>query len=354
MKKIIILFFLVLIFFELNAQKKTLNQEILEAIEFAETDSTTNTFYIKRPNKSFRKENVTICSVCTIEYDSINERFLFEKKKSNNIAFFKREGRYKFYTSFNDKKLKNFKKGRVGNYSQSSSISLLYNDMIEVAKKNNLLDSSITFCFFSKDRKLTNTMNLVLVNRNKGLYITNQNIVYDNIECAIGSYYGSVERFIQKKKDDVRKSTIKLDSLSDAIRIIKHDYINYLKYCPKDTLNNIKKLTEEIERVTGSLNTNEKRLIKKKILKKLKYPVKDVGSFGISFYDKDISRSLASILIREQFNEYLNYRSFYSNFNYKAINYLAHNFNLLKNENLVGNQYPNFESYIISLLCKNK
>lgn len=351
MKEIFIFIILFFSYFFSNAQNKNLRNEIIDAIEFAETDTSTVSISKKLPNQKFFRNDVKIYPVFIIGYNFFTKKVNLIKNKNINIAFFPKNGSYKIYASDNSKKLINPVFGRVGSYPLKGDFSKLYNKIFKKFEDNDLLNSSLSFCYFSDNNKLSNTMKPILINTEKNKFITNQLSIVNNIEFAITNYFGSLDRFIQEKKDEAIKNKYKIESLKDAVKVIKNNYTNYIKHHPQDTIKNLNIFLKELDNVTGELNVSERRLLTDKILKRINYfPKTSSGSFGIFFYNVDISEILLSVLTRERFNKYLAYNLMHKTINNKAKRYFIYQFRRLKKNGDIENKYHDINSYIKDIL----
>lgn len=174
----------------LNAQDDKIKKEIITTIEFYEIGyGKVNSLMPYEKNKDFNKEKISISQINYI----INIKGTLELKKDSlhSLAYFFKNGNYKFYTSNNLRKLKDYRYGRISSYSEKSSLSKKYNSFLNFAKENNLFDNSLEFCYLFNNRFVPNKKKLILYNKNKNKYIGNNLIIYNNLKKAIRSYFNN-------------------------------------------------------------------------------------------------------------------------------------------------------------------
>ena len=184
----IIAYLLFFVLLNLNAQSDKIKKEIIATIEFYETGyEKVHTVKPYKKNKDFNKEKINISQINYI----VNLKGTLELKKDSlhSLAYFLKNGNYKFYISNNLRKLKDYRYGRVSYYSEKSSLSKIYNSFLNSAKENDLFDNSLEFCYLFNSRFLSNTMKLILYNKNKNKYIGNNLVIYDSLKKAIRSYF---------------------------------------------------------------------------------------------------------------------------------------------------------------------
>ena len=203
-KLYIIVYLLFFGLLKLNAQSDKVKKEIISTIEFYETGyEKVRSVRPYKKNKDFDKEKIIISQINYIVNN--NDTLKLKKDSLHNLAYFLKNKNYKFYTSYNLKKLKDYRYGRVSNYPEKSSLTKKYNSFLNSAKENNLFDNSLEFCYLLNSRLLSNTMKLILFNKIKNKYIGNNLVIYNSLEKAIRSYFDNNTNFENYLKDIEKK-----------------------------------------------------------------------------------------------------------------------------------------------------
>jgi hypothetical protein len=207
MKLHIIVFLLFFGLLNLNAQNDKIKKEIITAIEFYETGyEKVHTVKPYKKNKDFNAERITISQINYIV--NIKDTLELKKDSSHSLVYFVKNGNYKFYISNNLRKLKDYRYGRVSNYSEKSTITKLYNNYLNFAKENDLFDNSLEYCYLYHNRLVFNTMKLILYNKNKNKYIGNNLVIYDSLKNAIKCYFDDNNDFEKYLKTNTEKGIV--------------------------------------------------------------------------------------------------------------------------------------------------
>jgi hypothetical protein len=141
-------------------------------------------------------------------------------------------------------------------------------------------------------------------------YIDNKLNRYLDIQSIIKYRYGCIEKYNELKEDEKIKAEliVKLRNTEYAKSIIRNDYSMWEYHFPKDTLIIYNLFINEMDSIV-KLTSEQKQILKYKLIEKHEFDSKLFCDYNIVFLNKDVTNIIKSVLTKEQFIHYQEQRT---------------------------------------------
>ncbi|OQP46818.1 hypothetical protein A4H97_04655 [Niastella yeongjuensis] len=134
--------------------------------------------------------------------------------------------------------------------------------------------------------------------------------VYNGIQSLLAHKYGSVDKFVDLKKENLEKTELlqKNASPDKWKHLVRNNYTKWTERHPTDTAGIFDLFVKEMDGIV-QLSDRQKELIKQAIYSKLSYCGKYNGRPGIQFINQDIAPLIYNVLTQGQYASYIHQRA---------------------------------------------
>ncbi|MBO9205398.1 MULTISPECIES: hypothetical protein [Niastella] len=130
--------------------------------------------------------------------------------------------------------------------------------------------------------------------------------VYSGIQPLLVNKYGSVDKFVELKKENLEKMQLLQNNASPESwkHLVRNNYTKWTERYPTDTAGVFDLFVKEMDTIVR-LSNRQKELLKQTITNKLLNCSKYNGRPGIQFIDRDIAPLVYTVLTQEQYARYI-------------------------------------------------